>query len=69
MTISKAPLAAEQPLRVTNLTLGWLLRRSALWVVILAAAITCACWLYAAASPDDTAKPLQTGLSTATRVA
>ena len=52
MPTTKAQAATEQHLRVPHLTWGWLLKRSALWVVILATAITSACWLYAAASPD-----------------
>jgi hypothetical protein len=54
MHTTEVPAAAEQPIRLPYLTWGWVLRRSALWIVILVAAISLACWLYAVASPDGT---------------
>ena len=63
MTTTEANSATEASLTVPHLTWGWLFRRSVLLVFILAATITSACWLYAAASPDgaenhDATKPV-----------
>ena len=52
MTTLEAPASSEQGHTAAAVTWGWVLKRSALWVAILASGIICACWLYAAASPD-----------------
>ena len=47
-----APTANEQSVHAAGMTWRWVLKRSALWMAIMASGIICACWLYAAASPD-----------------
>ena len=50
------------PAQTPEVTVGWILKRSALWAAIMALAVFSACLLYAAASKagsetDQTAKP------------
>jgi hypothetical protein len=52
--VTSAPADKIVAGKVPGMTWGWVLRRSALLVLILAGGITCALWLYAAASPDET---------------
>ena len=64
MTTIDVPVASEQSVQAARMTWRWFLKRSALTVAILASGIICACWLYAAASPDAASDtPVKTQVS------